>query len=536
MTPAPESTPPFQARLDEVHRCLHAMEMPRALALAQAAVEAAATPVEKIGARYWLARYHYIAGEIDVAMALAAEVCDAASQAAQRLWLARAQTIEARCLAAAGESHAALDLALMALQELERLGRSDDDARAAQQAAVMALGVVYLRLDDLAHAMQWCLRGADLARSLRDPSAHSGAIDTVACVHSALAARARSAGDHEEAERCERLAIACSTEAVAEAAKAGHVDYETSAVLNLAESLTLVGEAPRALQLLRDWEAKHPAALPRQLSHLHDSLGQVLLALGRPEEAAAALELALRRCDSDVFRAVVVEHLSLAFERCGRWREALAQYKAFHALQSRISTERAQRSARVAVARMDIERERARARHLDSSNKALRRRAEDLARQANEDPLTGLPNRRQVDHLLALWPRPIALALIDVDHFKQVNDRFSHAVGDLVLRQLAAILRSTCRPRDVAARLGGEEFVLVLECSGGADPSAAAERLREAVEGFRWETICAGLRVTVSIGLARAAEAADGPGLLAVADGRLYAAKRTGRNRLVAAG
>lgn len=536
MTQAPEPTYPFQALLDDVHRRLLAMDMPRAFQLARTAVEAAGSAVERIGARYGLAKCHYVAGEIDVAMALAAEVCETASQAGEPLWLARAQTIAARCLGSAGESAAALDMALMALQELESLGRADDDALAAQQAAVMAMGVVYLRLGDLSLAMEWCQRGADLARSLRDPSACAGAIDTVACVHGALAARARDAGEPDEAERLERLAIACSTEALALAAEAGHVDYEASALMNLAESLTLVGDAPQALDLLHDWQAKHPAALPRQLSHLHDSLGQVLLATGQAEAAAVSFQEALRQCESDVFRAVVAEHLSVAFERSGRWREALEQYKAFHALQSRIATERAQRSARVAVARLDIERERARARQLDSSNKELRRRAEDLARQANEDPLTGLPNRRQVDQLLAQWPRPIALALIDVDHFKQVNDRFSHAVGDLVLKQVASTLRSTCRPSDVAARLGGEEFVVILECSQGADPAAAAERLREAVETLRWQSISAGLRVTVSIGLATAAEAADGPGLLAIADRRLYAAKRAGRNRLVASG
>jgi diguanylate cyclase (GGDEF)-like protein len=261
--------------------------------------------------------------------------------------------------------------------------------------------------------------------------------------------------------------------------------------------------------------------------------------MGRDSEAVEAFEAALRDCESEVFRAVISEHLSMALERCGRWQDALLQYKAFHALQARISAERAQRSARVAATRLDIERERARSRQLASSNSELRRRAEDLARQASEDALTGLPNRREVDRLLAARPLSTTLALVDVDHFKRVNDRFSHAVGDTVLRQLALIMRTSCRPRDVAARLGGEEFVVLYDVHADitadihADAESAAQRLRRSVESFDWELVAPGLRVTVSIGLAGAAEVADGSDLLALADQRLYAAKRAGRNRVV---
>jgi diguanylate cyclase (GGDEF)-like protein len=536
MNPQAEAPADAAARLMEVQACLTALDMPRAFEIAIAAAEAAGTDAETIASRYWLARCHYTAGEIDAAITWAAEAGHVASHAGEPIWLARAQTLEARCLDQAGETHAALDLALMALHELERAGRTDEEALRAQQGAMTALGVVYLQLGDLSPAMDWCQRAADLAAAINDLPAVAAGIDTVACVHSALAVRAREAGRQAEAEDRERLAIDCSRQAVNLALQIGHVDYETSALLNLAESLTLVGQAPQALALLHDWAKRHPNALPRQWVHQLDSLGQVYMALGRVEEAAEAFEQALGRCESHAYRALLTEHLSAALERCGRWREALEQYKAFHALQAHISAERAQRSARVAAARVDIERERARARRLASSNQKLRRRTEDLIRQANEDPLTGLPNRRLVDSRLRNWPRPMALALIDVDHFKQVNDRFSHAVGDEVLKQLASMIRSGCRPQDVAARLGGEEFVLILEGAQGANAVIAAERLRLAVEAFPWESLAPGLSLTVSIGVAGANEATDGKDLLAVADRRLYAAKREGRNRVVQAG
>jgi diguanylate cyclase len=512
------------------------MDMPRAFELAIAAVEAAGTDEETIASRFWLARCHYTAGEIDAAITWAAEAGLAAARAGEPVWLARAQTIEARCLDQAGETHAALDLALMALHELERAGRSDDEALRAQQAAMTALGVVYLQLGDLTPAMEWCQRAEQLAAAIDDLPAVAAATDTVACVHSALAAKAREAGHLDEASRRERMAIECSQRAVDVALQIGHVDYETSALLNLAESLTLIGQTERAQELLHGWAQRHPQALPRQWAHQLDSLGQVHLALDQPEQAAQAFEQALRRCDTPAYRMLLTEHLSAALERCGRWREALEQYKAFHALQAHISAERAQRSARVAAARVDIERERAKARRLASSNQKLRRRTEDLVRQANEDPLTGLPNRRLVDSRLRNWPRPMSLALIDADHFKEVNDRFSHAVGDEVLKQLASMIRSRCRPQDVAARLGGEEFVLILDGAQGPNAAIAAERLRAAVEAFQWESVAPGLRLTVSIGVASADEATDGKDLLAVADRRMYAAKREGRNRVVQAG
>jgi diguanylate cyclase (GGDEF)-like protein len=522
--------------LDEARALCQALDMPPAFKLARAAAESACTPSERIAARFCLARCHYLAGEIDVAITIAAEVADAAALAREPSWLARAHALEARCLEMAGEPEAALDLALVALNELETSGRDDQDSLVARQAVVMVLGTIHLRLADFPAAMNWCEQGVELAASVSDGSALGAAIDTVACIHGEMATQAREAGDLAGAQHHLRLAIDSSSRAVELAKGLGHVEYESSALSNLAESLTTAGESARALDLLNDWAERHPNALPRHWAHQLDSMGMIYLALDRPEDAAVAFETAQGKWDSPAYRAGIVEHLATALERCGRWQEALQRYKEFHALQVRVSAERAQRNARVAVARLDIGRERAKSRQLASSNQLLRRRAEDLVRQANEDALTGLPNRRQVDALLADWPRPISVALLDVDHFKQVNDRFSHAVGDEVLKQLAVIMRKNCRPREVPARLGGEEFLLILESGDEADIGRVAERLRAAVEAFDWPAIAAGLRVTISIGVAWAHEVADAQELLAVADRRLYVAKREGRNRVVLAG
>lgn len=509
-------------RSDVLHARLNATE----------AVRLAQSPFEQIKSTYWLAKCHYVEGEIDTAMSLATEVCAIATKAADPLWVARAQTLQSRCLELAGESHAAHDLAIMAVQEVERVGCTDEQSRSVEQGAVLAVGIVCLQLGDLQLAEHWCCRSIDLARGLLDQSAYGAALDTLACVYSARAARARAAGDHDQAIRAEHMAATLSAEAVEVARRVGHTDYETTALLNLAESLTLVGEPAKAQDLLEDWARRYPTALPRQWSHQRASLGQIHIAMERPAEAVMAFEAALKHCESEPFRAVITEHLAEALERCGRWKSALARYKEFHRLQERVGAERAQRSARVAAAHVDIERERARFRQLSTSNADLRRRADDLTRKANEDPLTGLPNRRPVEERLAVWPQPVAAAMIDVDHFKHINDTFSHAVGDEVLRQLSKILRGAVRPSDVVARWGGEEFLVLFHDETHADPISAAERVRVAVERYDWAKVAKGLKVTISIGMAMPNEVGAGSDLLDAADRRLYLAKRAGRNQL----
>ncbi len=172
----------------------------------------------------------------------------------------------------------------------------------------------------------------------------------------------------------------------------------------------------------------------------------------------------------------------------------------------------------------------------------LARLTSQWARHATQDPLTGLANRRGLDLWLdqqlprALHGQALSVLLLDLDHFKWVNDSFGHATGDEVLRRVAELLRHSCREGDLAVRYGGEEFVLALT---GVDLDAAAvvaERLRERVASQPWAEVAAGLRVTVSIGLAAAVEAEGAPALFTLADRRLYAAKFAGRDRVVVAG
>ena len=125
---------------------------------------------------------------------------------------------------------------------------------------------------------------------------------------------------------------------------------------------------------------------------------------------------------------------------------------------------------------------------------------------------------------------PISLA--DVDHFKGINDRFSHAVGDEVLRCVGEILRAQCRSGDIAGRYGGEEFVLLFRDLEMGAASEACERVRRGVEDWDWKSIHPHLRVTLSMGLSSTRSFEEPQGLLDAADHWLHEAKRHGRNQI----
>lgn len=159
-----------------------------------------------------------------------------------------------------------------------------------------------------------------------------------------------------------------------------------------------------------------------------------------------------------------------------------------------------------------------------------------LREQALRDPLTGLFNRRQLGAVLAqgrAGGAPLALLLIDIDHFKQINDTHGHAAGDAVLQATAQLLLRHARPGDVACRIGGEEFVLLLEGATGAQAVQRAQQLREDFAALRVAAGGAEVRATLSCGVACYPEhAARADALLACADRALYSAKDTGRNQV----
>jgi diguanylate cyclase (GGDEF)-like protein len=259
-------------------------------------------------------------------------------------------------------------------------------------------------------------------------------------------------------------------------------NYQPARMAHLALGLVLRAHGQLA-------EARREFVAARELSELG----------GRPDEkpiiryelALTALEIDDSQSVRDMFDAIEVQTREL-------WRVRL------------------QRLAMLRQARQQEEAE------------AARDRAE---REVLRDPLTGLGNRRRFDLLLDRIDRgrlaaPLVLLLVDVDHFKAVNDAYSHSVGDRALREVAHILRAHCRAEDVPVRYAGDEFTLFLrgDLTVGRE---VAERIRTAVART---DIIPGVNLTVSVGLAKLTDGMSGEALFRQADDRLYAAKFSGRN------
>ena len=180
---------------------------------------------------------------------------------------------------------------------------------------------------------------------------------------------------------------------------------------------------------------------------------------------------------------------------------------------------------------------------LSESNRRLTEAVERIESIAVRDDLTGLYNRR---FLLEFLGRETArmqrsggafsLCLIDIDHFKIINDSFGHAAGDAVLKQFAAIAGAGTRGADVLGRLGGEEFLMVLPDTDIQGALNSAERIRAAVQASTFQGLPAGRGLTVTAGVARSMPGESASALLARADRALYQGKAAGRNTVVAAG
>ena len=222
-------------------------------------------------------------------------------------------------------------------------------------------------------------------------------------------------------------------------------------------------------------------------------------------------------------RSLILRTVATALHEAGRleeaydalWVSAELEREAFRELsQMQLSLERATLQARLA-----------------------RRETDALRDQAERDWLTGLYNRRFLAREFAQpsgrFGDMLSVAVVDLDHFKTVNDRFGHAIGDQVLVRAAVLLLDTMRASDVVVRSGGEEFLLLMPYTDARSALGCCERVRRAIESEHWNRIAIGLSLTASVGVATAEDPPDLESLVSLADQRLFAAKRAGRDRVV---
>ncbi len=274
------------------------------------------------------------------------------------------------------------------------------------------------------------------------------------------------------------------------------------------------------------------------LDHDGDGAAECLLTLaearrlaGRHADAQSVLDRAVEMCERNGLtrlRAVGRQEQAALYAAAGLYQQAYEEHRLFCAAATALHS--AQQQARAFALQAIFEASEA-------------RRASDHFREmAHRDALTGLYNRRYVDeHLPTLLDEaaarrtPLSAAIVDLDHFKRINDTLSHATGDAVLQQVGRLLQDAASGTAVAARMGGEEFLLIFPGVGAAEAARRCEMLRLALRTHAWAALTGHRPVTASIGVTTTDGGTTMAALLARADERLYAAKQGGRDRMVAA-
>ena len=284
--------------------------------------------------------------------------------------------------------------------------------------------------------------------------------------------------------------------------------------------------------------------------HILLQLLELYLTSGRMPEARDILLRATAVVDEtdDKIHATKLHELAGDFyEQTGDYQSALKHHKAFYRLKMEVFSIEIDDLSYAQQVAQRIEVLEAEYTRLKSHNKELQRRvvriseARDKAKKRSEtDSLTGLFNRRYLNAIksdliasAAERNHPLSIAVVDVDLFKQVNDRFGHAVGDEVLCQLAKILRQSMRTSDLLVRYGGDEFVVIMPDTLQKNAVRALGRLRDAVHSYNWSTLKQGLTISVSVGLASARSPDCLETLIEQADKQLFVAKGDGRDRVV---
>jgi two-component system, cell cycle response regulator len=336
---------------------------------------------------------------------------------------------------------------------------------------------------------------------------------------------------------------ACETELSLETARrmqalaaAQGVALQATELETLARSLVETGHYAEAEATLQ------PMIDGRLVSEEGNGLAYCLLTMSQSQtlrgDLGAALETINRAravCDERELpgiRARADQQLAELYALQGRFEEAYEQHKRFYdASRALHSVERAARALTVQAVFETTE---------------ARRDSDRFEQLALHDPLTALYNRRFVDDRLpgllrqvAETGRPLSVGLVDLDHFKVINDTFSHQVGDEVLATVALMLEAAVSEPAFVARLGGEEFLMVLPDTDAMSAGASFESVRLAIRSHVWDTIAPIGRITISVGATTttaSGRVASHSGLLALADHNLYRAKRGGRDRVVGGG
>lgn len=535
-----------------------------------------ANAVHRTIARAWRAYYEDPAGALDAAVRgyeLGRSLDDAGL-------CARARALQGAVGLHRGDLQGALELAVEAQRYL---GRVTDSAAARCEVAALKAQVSFF-----SGSYADALREADLAVRVADESADGDLrifARRAACLVfgnvgvpdwgqrlEELLRLSVDAGDAWE-EAISRNDLACYLQEVGDLEGAereidralsvarsvpGRNNFALGVLHSTRADIQLLGARPEAA--LRDAEAAIGRLLeggdpnPYVFAMTVRAQVQARMALGQLDGARESGEGALAWLGDRVpqMRSLILTTLAAALREAGRVEEAYdalqraceLERQAFRELsQVQLSLERATLEAREARRHSDLVT--AKNRQLAEAHTELERRANELEtlhaqlrEQAERDPLTGVHNRRYLARELERLTRDrkagrMSLAVLDVDHFKTINDRFGHAAGDQVLIRIARLLCDHLRESDSIIRSGGEEFIILMPRTDAKAATACCERIRRAVNTELWSSVADGLSVTTSLGVATTEDPNDLEAVIRIADQRLYEAKRTGRDRVV---
>jgi diguanylate cyclase (GGDEF)-like protein len=443
-----------------------------------------------------------------------------------------------------------------------------------------AIAWTYSHVGDYIQASDFAARAVSLARELKLDTREALALDAQAMIYS-------FAGEPEQAliHFTEALRIFETLNDLYQ--KCFVLNNMSLALMALGRFDTALESAQESLQLARD------QSLLLQELNVADTIAQILLEMGNYAEAERYLNAALSQRDKDSFdivqvyilstlgkahlkqkhfekaasclkRAVFVAStigaqseeanchklLSEVYENQDLHQEALEHHKKFHDLNEKVMGEKVARhvsAQRIAHelenARREAEIQRARAAELERKMNAQKRTQATLERLATLDPLTDIYNRRHFYHLALRgiqrsirYKHSISVLMIDIDHFKLVNDNHGHSAGDEVIRAVANLIDDNLRNIDIVGRLGGDEFAVVLPETPSGRGVLVAERIRVKVADLQFQSETGEFSITTSIGVTGSDGLAGNPTeildqLLKVADQALYEAKSKGRNQ-----
>jgi diguanylate cyclase (GGDEF)-like protein len=517
--------------------------------------------------------------DADGTLALAVRCAQQAHTLDQPGLAARALALQGHVALHRGDIRSGLALALEAERQLDRAARADHVA-GAEVAALRAqvsffTGAYSDALTNAERSIEFADTTADVhlqifARraafivfgnvtvreldrrldELLELTAEAGAPWEEAITYNDIACYRESVGDvdgaREAIDRAHAIATGTSPNRFALA-----VIHSTRADIELSagNAQAALADAERSLTLLAQSDQPNPYVLGASVR------AQVLarMALGRYDDAQQAGETALRWLGERMphTRSTILAAVAEALREAGRLEEAYdalarsaaLERQAFTELSElQLSLERAMLQARLARNENDAlavkNRELAEAHaQLESRTLQLEALQEQLRDQAERDWLTGLHNRRFLARELAnpsATDNLLSVAVVDLDHFKQINDRHGHAVGDQVLVRAAELLCTVLRTSDIVVRSGGEEFLVLMPLTDENAAISCCERIRRVIREEPWDEIAEGLTLTTSIGVATTERAADLESLVRIADKRLYDAKHAGRDCVVA--